>query len=45
MKDTASRRGTCESGGRQGQKDREMLECFMVEAFPYFLKIKTYAPK
>lgn len=29
-KDTASRRGICESGEGQGQKDREMLECFMI---------------
>lgn len=31
-KDTASRRGICESGEGQGQKDREMLECFMIRS-------------
>lgn len=31
-KDTPSRRRVCESGGGQGQKDTEMLECFMVRS-------------
>lgn len=47
-KDTASRRGICGSGGGQGQKEREMLEYFMVRSkrgLSIFLKIKIYAAK